>query len=412
MTLDSLWGWRGNSDTGMTGAKRIAILTLSVGSGHVRAAEVIQRALLDGGGSIEVRTLDAIELARPWFRWVYVEPYWWMLRHAPGLWRRLFERRQQKGHRATAPHWVFRRGCVEALRQLQAFAPHLVIATEIGAAEIAALAKREGWLSSPVLAVQTDLQTEPPWAQREIDVYGVGSEEAKAQLIGWGVSPNRIVLCGIPIDPAFALAFDESEVLRALGLDPRRPVVLVMGGGMGPAPLDEIIQSLERCGLPLQVLAVCGRDQAMKLRLESLRGKIALDLHVFGWSDNIPELMTAADLLITKPGGVTVAEALAVGVPMLLTHPIPGPEERHVRYLEQNGLAVRARNLEEIPQLAHQLLSSPEKLAEMARRARELARPDAARAVAHIARALLETATYIDLLAAPPARSGESAYLM
>jgi processive 1,2-diacylglycerol beta-glucosyltransferase len=396
----------------MTRPKRIAILTLSVGSGHVRAAEVVQRALLDGGDNVEVRTLDAIELARWWFRWVYVDSYWWMLRHAPGLWRRLFERRQRKAHRATAPRWVFRRGCSEVLRQLKAFAPHLVIATEIGAAEIAALGKREGYYSSPILAVQTDFQTEPPWVQREIDVYGVGSEEAKAQLIGWGVSPNRVVLCGIPIDPAFGLAFDQAEVLRALGLDPRRPVVLVMGGGMGPAPLDEIIQSLERCGLPLQVLAVGGRDQAVKARLEGQRGRLALDLHIFGWSDNIPELMTAADLLITKPGGVTTAEALAVGLPMLLTHPIPGPEERHVRYLEQNGAAVRACSLEEIPQLAYQLLSCSAKLAEMARCAHELARPDAAHAIAQVARALLETATYIDFLAAPPARSGESAHLM
>jgi processive 1,2-diacylglycerol beta-glucosyltransferase len=396
----------------MTGAKRIAILTLSVGAGHARATQIIQRALLDGGENVEVRCLDAVELGRAWFRWLYVDSYWLMLRYAPALWRRLFERRQRKRHRATAPHWLFRRGCAEVLHRLKTFAPHLVIATEIGAAEIAALGKREGYFNSPVLAVQTDFQGEPPWAQREIDVYVVASEEAKSQLIGWGVSANRVVLCGIPIDPAFGLAFDEGEMLRALGLDPRRPVVLVMGGGMGPMPLDAIVQSLERCGLPLQVLAVSGRDQAMKARLEGLRGRIALDLHVFGWSDNIPELMTAADLLITKPGGVTVAEALAVGIPMLLTQPIPGPEERHARYLEQNGVAVQARYVEEIPQLVFRLLGDPEKLAEMTRRARERARPDAAHAIAQVARALLETATYIDLLAAPPTRSGESAYLM
>jgi processive 1,2-diacylglycerol beta-glucosyltransferase len=396
----------------MTRPKRIAILTFSFGAGHVRAAEVIQRALLDGGDNVEVRSLDVVDLARRWFRWLYVDSYWWMLRHAPGVWRRLFERRQRKVHRATAPQWVFRRGCAEVLRQLKAFAPHLVIATEIGAAEIVAVGKREGYYSSPILAVQTDFQTEPPWVQREIDVYGVGSEEAKAQLISWGVSPNRVVLSGIPIDPAFGLAFDKAEVSRALGLDPRRPIVLVMGGGMGPVPLDEIIENLERCGLPLQVLAVSGHDRAVKARLQALRGRIALDLHVFGWSDNIPELMSAADLLVTKPGGVTIAEATAVGLPMLLTHPIPGPEERHVRYLEQSGAALRARSPQEIPRLAYELLSRPEKLTEMARCAHELARPDAAHAIAHVARALLETATYIDFLAAPPARSGDSAYLM
>lgn len=392
--------------------KRIAILTLSVGSGHVRVAEVIQRALADGGDIVDVRTVDAVELARSWFLWLYVHPYGWMLRHAPGLWRRLFERRQRKRHRSTAPHWVFRRGCAEVLRQLKSFAPNLVIVTEIGAAEIAALGKREGWFNAPILAVQTDFHTEPPWVQREIDIYCVASEEAKAQLIGWGISPNRVLLSGIPIDPAFSLPFDKPELLRALGLDARRPVVLVMGGGMGPMPLDQIIQSLELCGLPLQVLAVAGHNEPMRARLESMRGKIALDLHVFGWTDTIPELMAAADLLITKPGGVTVAEALSAGVPMILTHPIPGPEERHVRYLEQNGVAVQAHSLAEISQLTGELLADPEKLKERARRAPDLARPDASHAIAQVARALLETATFIDLLAAPPMRTGDSAYLM
>jgi len=392
--------------------KKIVIITLSVGSGHVRAAEVIHRALSDGADTVEVRIIDAVGLGRSWFRWLYVAPYWWMLRHSPGLWRWLFEHRQRRRHRSTAPQWLFRRGCAEALRQLKAFAPHLVIATEIGAAEIAALGRREGWFNAPVLAVQTDFHTEPPWVQREIDMYCVASDEAKAQLIGWGVSPNRVVLSGIPIDPAFALAFDKPELYRALGLDSRRPVVLVMGGGMGPAPLDGIVRSLELCGLPLQVLAVTGHDEPMRSRLESMRGRIALDLHIFGWTETIPELMTAADVLITKPGGMTVAEALATGLPMILTHPIPGPEERHVRYLEQNGVSILARSLGDIPQLTGRLLAEPEKLREMARRGHDMARPDAAHAIAQVAHALVETSTYIDLLAAPPLRSGDSAYLM
>jgi processive 1,2-diacylglycerol beta-glucosyltransferase len=220
------------------------------------------------------------------------------------------------------------------------------------------------------------------------------------------------LVSGIPIDPAFALPFDKAELLRAFGLDPQRPVVLVMGGGMGPAPLDKVVEILELCGLPLQVLAVCGHNQKMRQRLERLRSMVALDLHVFGWTDTVPELMAVADLLISKPGGVTAAEALAIGLPMVLTHPIPGPEERHLRYLEQQSVAVRARALGEIPQLVSRLLTDRERLSDMARRARELTRPDAARAISHVARALLEKASYIDLLSTPPARSGESAYLM
>ena len=163
----------------------------------------------------------------------------------------------------------------------------------------------------------------------------------------------------------------------------------------------------------MQVLAVAGHDRALRRRLELLRGRVAMDLHVFGWTDNIPELMAAADLLITKPGGLTTAEALAAGLPMILTHPIPGPEERHVRYLEQKGVALHARDVGRTSRAWRRDCSrSPEELGEMRRRAREWSRPDAAHAVAQVAMALLEKATYIDLLATPPQRSGESAYLM
>jgi processive 1,2-diacylglycerol beta-glucosyltransferase len=392
--------------------KRVCILTLGVGAGHLRASEAVQRALYDSSDPVEVKLVDALDSARPWFHWLYVDPYWWMLRNAPWLWRVLFERRQRKQHRATAPDWVFRRGCREVLRQIKSFAPQLVMVTEIGATEIAALGRREGWFNAPILAVQTDFQTERPWVQSEIDVYCVASEEARRQLIGWGVLPNRILLCGIPVDSSFALPFDKDELKQALGLDVRRPVVLVMGGGMGPAPLDSVVSNLDLCGMPLQVLAVAGHNRELHHRLGLLRGRVAMDLHLFGWTENIPELMAVADLLITKPGGLTTSEALAAGLPMILTHPIPGPEERHVHYLCQHGVAVHAETLSAIPHMASRLLSSPDELREMRGRAREWSRPDAAHAIAQVVTALLEKATYIDLLATPPQRSGESAYLM
>jgi len=392
--------------------KRVAILTLSIGSGHVRASNAVEHALCHGGEHIDARVMDAIELSQFWFRGVYVRPYWWMLRCAPRLWQGLFLRRNQKRHRATAPHWVFRHGCARLLRQLKQFSPHLVIATEIAAAEIAALGKREGWFNAPVLAVHTDYHSEPPWVQAEVDFYCVGTEEAKYELISWGISPHRILVSGVPIDPAFSVLFDKSEIRRSLGLSPRGPVVLVMGGGMGPMPMDEIVRQLELSRLPLQVLAVCGHNEEIKARLEKLRARMALQLQVFGWTENIPELMAAADLLVTKPGGLTAAESLASGLPLLLTNPIPGPEERHVALLARKGLALVAKTSADVPKLAAQLLANPEARAEMARHARDAARPGAADAVAQVSRALLERATYIDLLSSPPPSSGESAYVM
>ncbi|MEJ2008718.1 MAG: glycosyltransferase [Acidobacteriota bacterium] len=287
-----------------------------------------------------------------------------------------------------------------------------MIVTEIGAAELAALGRREGWFDAPILAAQTDFFAEPPWVRAEIDVHCVGSEEAKRQLITWGVSANRILNCGIPVEPAFAVSFDRAELRRALGLHPKRPVVLVVGGGMGHAPLDAIIRSLELCRQPVQVIALAGRNRAMRLRLEALRRQLALDLRVFGWTDSIPELMGAADLLITKPGGVITSEALAAGLPMILTSPLPGREEDHRQFLDRRGVGLSAGRPEEIPLMVSNLLDNPQRLESLSEREREMARPDAAYAVAQVGRALLEKDTFIDLLAAPSPVTWESAYLM
>lgn len=396
----------------MDPVKKILILTLSVGSGHVQASSVIRDALSDASGNVDIRTLDVVDVAAYWFPWVYVQPYWWMLRYRRDAWRWLYERRHQKRHRATAPHWVFRQGCAKVLREIRSFAPHLVVVTEIGAAEIAALGKREGWFSAPVLAVLTDFQAEPPWVQPEIDFYCVPADQAKMQLINWGISPNRILISGIPIDPCFALPFEKANLRQALGLRPQNPTVLLMAGGMGMAPLDKITPELALCGLPIQAIAVAGHDQGLHQRLQAMRGKLAMEFVTFGWTNRIPELMAAADLLITKPGGLTVSEALVSGLPMILTHPIPGPEERNIRYLTERRVALCAENLREIPALAVRLLNHPKAGEEMARRMRELSRPDAAQAVAQVGKALLEKASYIDLLAPPPPRTVESAFLM
>ncbi|MGH9356700.1 MAG: MGDG synthase family glycosyltransferase [Terriglobia bacterium] len=392
--------------------KKILILTLSVGSGHVQASSVIRDALLDGPGEFDVRTLDVVDIAAYWFPWVYVQPYWWMLRYRRDAWRWLYERRHQKRHRATAPHWVFRQGCAKVLKEIKSFDPRLVVVTEIGAAEIAALGKREGWFSAPVLAVLTDFQAEPPWAQPEIDFYCVAADQAKAQLITWGISPNRILVSGIPIDPCFASPFEKAQLRRALGLRPEKPTVLLMAGGMGMAPLDKITSTLATCGVPVQAIAIAGHDHGLHQRLQAMRGKLAIDLMALGWTKRIPELMAAADLLITKPGGLTVSEALASGLPMILTHPIPGPEERNISYLTDRKVALCAKNLHEIPVLAAGLLGHPEDGREMARRERELSRPEAAHTIAHAGRTLLERDTYIDLLVPHPLRSGEPMRLM
>jgi len=392
--------------------RRIAILTLSAGAGELEASRAIHQALHDGADDVEARTIDLLDLAKPWFLRSYVYPRWLLMRRAPSVCRKLFEWRQNKRLLKIFLDRLLRRGCERALNHLRLFRPHVVIATEARAARLAALGRREGWFDAPILAAQTSFCAEPSWAENGIDLHCVGSEAAKGQLISWGVSAHRIVNCGIPVDPAFALSFDRAELRRAFGLHPDRPVVLVMGGGVRPAPLDSIIRSLEMCTHPIQVLALTARDCNLRLRLEAMRGQLALDLRVFGWSESVPELIGAAELLITRPGGLVTSEAMAAGLPMILGFPAPGMEEAHLKFLVERNVAVAAKSTEEITRLVSGLLDDPKRLQALSARGREMARPDAAYAVAQAARALLEKASYIDLLAAPLPASGESAYLM
>jgi processive 1,2-diacylglycerol beta-glucosyltransferase len=392
--------------------RRIAILMLGAGTARLRAAQAIHQALHDGADNVEARTIDVLGGARPWFVRLYTLSRGSVARRAPAVWRRLSERQQRKQHRQMAAEWILRRGCRPVLSRLQAFRPHQVIVMDPVAAQLAALGRCEGWFDASILAAQTDFYTEPAWVKDEIDVHCAGSEAAKNQLISLGVSPNRILNCGIPVDAAFAASFDRTELRRALGLHPDRPVVLVMGGGADASHLDAMLRSLEMCRQPIQVLAVVGRERDVRARVGALRCQLALDLHVFGWSDYIPEMMGAADVLITAPCGVTTSEALAAGLPMVLTPPSSWAEEQNFKFLVERRLALAVAGPRPVASVISGMLDVPKQLEELRDRAREAARPDAAYSVAQVARALLEKETYIDLLAPPSQGFGEPAYLM
>jgi processive 1,2-diacylglycerol beta-glucosyltransferase len=330
--------------------KRILILTLSFGSGHVVASAAIEEALRAFDSAAEVKVLDCIERGSWWFRALYVWPYWLMIRHAPWLWARLFRTRHEKQHRQTAPRWLFRWGCRQVFREIRQWQPEVLVATEVGACEIASLAKKRGWTQAPLVAVSTDHESEPAWVTGAVDQYFVSTEEVAAKLRRWGVDRRRIVTSGIPVLRKFHEKGRGAASKEKLGLAVDRPMVLVMGGGMGPLPMDQIVSELARLPMPLSIVAVAGLNSRMKKKLERSRRQMPFDksLEVYGWMDCVDELMRAADVLVTKPGGLTLTEAASVGTPMVCVNPIPGPEERHCELIERENLGVVARSIEEV----------------------------------------------------------------
>ena len=381
-------------------ARRMLVLTLSFGSGHVTAARAVAEELRRREPSADVRVVDALEGARLLFRACYAWPYWLMIRRAPKLWERFFESRVARGDEGTAPAWAFRWGCAHVFKLIRDFQPETIVACEVAACELAALAKREGLTSARVVAVITDHEAEPVWVKPEVAAFTVADERVRGQLRSWGARGEAITVCGIPTDAAFNVRHDAEETRRRHGIEDDAPIVLLMCGGMGPARTDVVAKHLCASGARVNVVAVAGRDERERRRLSQVKAAPHATLRVIGWADDVAALMQAASLLVTKPGGLTTAEAALSSLPVVFFDAIPGPERRNAARVADAGAGLLADSPEEAAASALSLLRDDTARRRMAARALELSSADAA---ATVARVTLEEGAAVETV-------GESAF--
>jgi processive 1,2-diacylglycerol beta-glucosyltransferase len=369
----------------MKNARRILVLTLSFGSGHVRAAQAVARELRRQEPDADVMVCDALEGSRLLFRAIYVWPYWAMVRYAPSLWGRFFAARVARGDRATAPTWAFHRGCAHVFKLIEEFRPETIVACEVAACELAALAKREALTRARLVNVITDHEAEPVWVKAEADAYAVADEGVREQLCAWGADASRVTVCGIPTDAAFHTRHDAEETRRRHGVSNDAHLVLLMGGGMGPTRMDKVAASLCRADVPLHVVAVTGRDARARRRLARLKAEPPVTLRVLGWAEDVAALMQAADVLLTKPGGLTTAEAALSALPSVFFDAIHGPEQRNAARVAEAGAALIADSHEAAAVATLSLLRDERERRRMSERASKLSRPDAAAVIARLA---------------------------
>jgi processive 1,2-diacylglycerol beta-glucosyltransferase len=365
---------------------RILVLTLSFGSGHLRASHAIAKELKHAEPSADVWVVDALEECRLWFRACYEWPYWFMLRYAPGLWDRLNSARLENQHERTAPQWAFRWGCPKVFEAIEKFKPDVIVAGEVAGCEMAVIARRLGITQAPIVNVITDYEAEPIWVKREVDAYFVPDENVRAEMIEWGAPAERVEVSGIPVDPAF----DQGRSIRAAQNDEELPIVLLMGGGMGPTHMDEVARQLGESSVPMHIVAITGHDKRARRKLERLKVKSPVTLQVFGWTDDVPALMQAAEILVTKPGGLTIAEAALYSLPTVFFDPIPGAEFVNARRMVDGGAAVISKGANETASMVGKLLRDEPSRRAMALRAKQIARPNARK---EIARLVLNLAT-------------------
>ena len=360
--------------------RRIALLYASAGTGHKTAALALARWFERESPGCETLCLDTLDFTNALVRGLYTRSYLEMVRRAPQLWGYFYDSLDEPeaadGVVATLNELTERLHLSRLIERLEAFNPDALLFTHFfGAAAVAErlLPRR------PVFYVNTDFLSHLFHRHHPFTGWFVASDETALQYGADGIAMDRVVVSGIPVAPRYVALPSKAEARAALDLAGEERVVLVMGGGIGVGPFEEVITSLLEGDLT--VLAVCGNNGKVRSRLDERFGGTAR-LKVFGFVDAIENHYVASDLIFTKPGGLSTSEILCTATPMVIVDPRPGQEQRNSDYLLDRGAARVLFDYRTALTKARTLLADEAERARLRRCALSLARPEAGRTVA------------------------------
>lgn len=394
----------------MTERDDLLILTASAGGGHLVAARAMEAALRERAPQLRISVLDVLALANPLFRRLYAGGYLALVRHLPAAMGWLYDTMDRphpglSDNLRIAIQDANKGPIVRAIRQRR---PRLIVHTHYLSAEIVAQMRRARQIDCPHVIVTTDYETHRIWAQQPAERYYTATEDGRFYLTTFGVPPERIAVTGIPVRSGFASPEDVAAARRECGLNLDIPVVLLLCGGFGVGPIVDIFRELLAMPAAAQIVVIVGRNERLRQRLEKHAGAAWRDGHatagakpgrdgiiaaqpgggaghwirVIGFTDRVHDWMRAADVAVTKPGGLTVAEALACGLPLVIVNPIPGQETRNSDYVLERGAGVKVNSPRLLGRRVSALLADLSRLAALRTAARAAGRPKAAADIA------------------------------
>ncbi|QHI68963.1 MGDG synthase family glycosyltransferase [Tichowtungia aerotolerans] len=376
----------------MNGQYRVLILSVSAGTGHLRAAEALEKTARTHPEVGEVMHVDALQHTNKVFRRFYGQFYIDLVKSAPVVLGWFYNSQDEPWKTEKMRLMLDRMNTGPLVRKIKNFKPDITICTHFLPAEILShLMKREKIETHLALTI-TDYHAHAMWLSRVVHHYFVGNEESKMQLQAIGYPPEAVTLSGIPIDPVFAEQRDRDELRRQYGIRRDLPLLLVSAGALGVSSAERIVEVLNTVTSSIQVVVICGKNEKLRQTiLSQVEGCPAacaqcscstpgqrFSIRVLGYTNEMHDWMKLSDLYIGKPGGLTTVEALSCGLPMVIYQPIPGQEERNSDFLLENGAAVKCNNLATMAYKIDMLLKNPERMAKMRRRAAALGYPNAA----------------------------------
>lgn len=369
----------------MKPGRPILILTASAGAGHTIAAQGVLAAVRARAPHVQVETHDVLDSAGPFFKRLYGGGYVNLVRYFPTGMGWLYDYTDRPVGRFDRLRVAFQNLFVaRTARYIISRNPQLIINTHFLAAEIVSGLRRKRRLDCPQTTVTTDFETHRMWVNEPTERYFTATDLGRFYLTTWGPAPERVFATGIPVRPGFLMPLGKEEARAKLGLHEKLPCVLLLGGARGINAPDTLLRQLIEMDAEAQIAVVGGRDEALRQRLQRLAASARRPVRVLPYTDRIYEWMYAADLAVGKPGGLTVAEVLVCGLPLVIISPIPGQETRNSDYLLENWAAIKVSHPRLLGYRVSQLLNDPVALQRLQDSSRRLGRPHAADDIARL----------------------------
>lgn len=362
-------------------AIKVLILTASIGSGHIKAAEAVRQELCRQLPGAEITTVDFMSRQTSLLHWLMKRIYLVMLAFVPNLYDVFYKVSggPSGGSMAQSAFAVVMQPVISRL--LRRMQPDAVICTHPFPEGAASLWKRRHRSSLLLSVVMTDYSLHRIWLYPHVEQYFMATDAMCREMRAHGFAEKTLYAPGIPVDSSLLALPEKAEMKKKLGIPDRQPAVLLMGGGLGLGGMGATLTELEKVPQPLTLLVVAGRNERLMQEAGAFAETSHHQVKVWGYTDKAHELMRAADLLLTKPGALTISEAFVLGLPMLLHDPIPGPETENAVYATRRGAAVWLHPGEKLAAAVQELLAG-DCLAAMADKARACARPEAAAVIA------------------------------
>jgi len=347
-------------------------------SGHHRASLAIEGAIKKIIPRAETMNLNILNYANPVMEKIINKAYMGVIKGKPEIWEYLYDNPKVLSKIKGLRESIHRYNSPKLRKLIEEFRPDGIICTQAFPCGMIADYKKSTGVSLPLMGVLTDYAPHSYWIYDNVDVYVVPSEATGRRLIENGIYPDRVKAYGIPIDVKFCDPIDKAAVYGRLGLSPSIPVVLVMGGAQGLGMIKEAIVALNTMRSKVQILAVTGTNRSLYKWLTGRSKSFKNKTLVYSFVENIEEFMGISSLIITKAGGITASEALCMGLPMLILHPLPGQETMNANFLVENEVAIKAGGHQEAAIIVESLLNNESKLQQMKIRAKSLSKPDSA----------------------------------